>query len=178
MSQQLRSHHGQVLEVIALCLCWERARGTWLTLSAHPWANLHCWHLKCWFLSTYANCCNFPDEAAIRIPWYNADRFFLTFSIMHSLFSLHFVRAVSAWSGTESLWKLRGNCIRLPTLWKGKLLANLFKPLALFSSAIVLGIHDCLIGDLFYCVVLSGVRESDLYQTNYPPFSPFRSLPH
>lgn len=35
----------------------------------------------------------------------------------------------------------------------------------------VLGIHDCLIDDLFYCVVLYGAMENNLYQTNYP-FSP------
>lgn len=32
----------------------------------------------------------------------------------------------------------------------------------------VLGIHDCLIDDLFYCVVLYGAMENNLYQTNYP----------
>lgn len=36
----------------------------------------------------------------------------------------------------------------------------------------VLGIHDCLIDDLFYCVVLYGVMENNLYQTNYPFFPP------
>ena len=40
----------------------------------------------------------------------------------------------------------------------------------------VLGIHDCLIGDLFYCVVLYGATESDLYQTNYPSFPPTTAL--
>lgn len=33
----------------------------------------------------------------------------------------------------------------------------------------VLGIHDCLIDDLFYCVVLYGAMENNLYQTNYAP---------
>lgn len=36
----------------------------------------------------------------------------------------------------------------------------------------VLGIHDCLIDDLFYCVVLYGAMENNLYQTNYPLFFP------
>lgn len=36
----------------------------------------------------------------------------------------------------------------------------------------VLGIHDCLIDDLFYCVVLYGAMENNLYQTNYPFFAP------
>lgn len=30
---------------------------------AQLWPKLRRWHLKCWFWSTYANCCNFPDEA-------------------------------------------------------------------------------------------------------------------
>lgn len=40
----------------------------------------------------------------------------------------------------------------------------------------VLGIHDYLIGDLFYCVVLYGGMESDLYQTNYPPHYCIRAV--
>lgn len=54
-------------------------------LSSVPSPNLrHClsgWHLKCCFLTTYANCCNFPDEAA---SWYlDAAKIVLHFLCAH-----------------------------------------------------------------------------------------------
>lgn len=70
--------------------------------SSVPGPNLrHClsgWHLKCCFLTTYANCCNFPDEVA---SWYlDAAKIVLHFLCRAPLG--HLVRVVSAWSATES----------------------------------------------------------------------------
>ncbi len=115
-----------------MCFPWVHRRGHG-ALSSVPGPNLrHClsgWHLKCCFLTTYANCCNFPDEAA---SWYlDAAKI-----VLH--FSARAARPFGPCSvSLECYWKpakLQANCIRLPTLWKGKLLANLFKPLAYFHQ--------------------------------------------
>lgn len=68
---------------------------------AHLWPNLWRWHLKCWFWSTYANCCNFPDEAPF---WYLG----VAKIVLHFLCAplCHLLRVVSAQSATES----RQNC--------------------------------------------------------------------
>lgn len=71
MSRQLRAHQGCCMMGDCL-MCFPRVhRRGHGALSSVPGPNLrHClsgWHLKCCFLTTYANCCNFPDEAA---SWY------------------------------------------------------------------------------------------------------------
>ena len=79
------------------------ASPSWRTLQslAHLWPNLWRWHLKCWFWSTYANCCNFPDEAPF---WYlDVAKIVLRF-LCGPLCHLH--RSVSEQSATES----RQNC--------------------------------------------------------------------
>lgn len=80
-----------------------RQSPSWRTLHtlAHPWPNLWRWHLKCWFWSTYANCCNFPDEA----PFWYLD---VAKIVLHFLCAplCHLHRVVSAPSTTES----RQNC--------------------------------------------------------------------
>ncbi len=58
-------------------------------------------HLKCWFWSTYANCCNFPDEAPF---WYLDVAKIVLHFLCGPLCHLH--RVVSAQSATES----RQNC--------------------------------------------------------------------
>lgn len=98
------------------------------TLS-HLWPNLWCWHLKCWFWSTYANCCNFPDEA----PFWYLD---VAKIVLHFLCGprCHLHCVVSAQSATES----EQNCKQIASdcqhCEKGKLLANLFKPLVYFHQ--------------------------------------------
>ena len=119
---------GRAWWVIALR---SRASLSWRTLHTlpHLWPNLWRWHLKCWFWSTYANCCNFPDEA----PFWYLD---VAKIVLHFLCGLLLPFALCSVS-SKCLWKhtkLPANCIRLPTLWKGKLLANLFKPLAYFHQ--------------------------------------------
>lgn len=96
---------------------------------AHLWRNLWCWHLKCWFWSTYANCCNFPDEA----PFWYLD---VAKIVLHFLCGprCHLHCVVSAQSATES----EQNCKQIASdcqhCEKGKLLANLFKPLVYFHQ--------------------------------------------
>lgn len=79
------------------------ASPSWRTLRtlAHLWPNLWRWHLKCWFWSTYANCCNFPDEAPF---WYLDVAKIVLHFLCGPLCHLH--RVVSAQSATES----RQNC--------------------------------------------------------------------
>lgn len=79
------------------------ASPSWRTLHtlAHLWPNLWRWHLKCWFWSTYANCCNFPDEAPF---WYLDVAKIVLHFLCGPLCHLH--RVVSAQSATES----RQNC--------------------------------------------------------------------
>lgn len=79
------------------------ASPSWRTLRtlAHLWPNLWRWHLKCWFWSTYANCCNFPDEAPF---WYLDVAKIVLHFLCGPLCHLHCV--VSAQSATES----RQNC--------------------------------------------------------------------
>lgn len=96
---------------------------------AHLWRNLWCWHLKCWFWSTYANCCNFADEA----PFWYLD---VAKIVLHFLCGprCHLHCVVSAQSATES----EQNCKQIASdcqhCEKGKLLANLFKPLVYFHQ--------------------------------------------
>lgn len=96
---------------------------------ARLWPNLWCWHLKCWFWSTYANCCNFPDEA----PFWYLD---VAKIVLHFLCGprCHLHCVVSAQSATES----EQNCKQIASdcqhCEKGKLLANLFKPLVYFHQ--------------------------------------------
>lgn len=96
---------------------------------AHLWQHLWCWHLKCWFWSTYANCCNFPDEA----PFWYLD---VAKIVLHFLCGpcCHLHCVVSAQSATES----EQNCKQIASdcqhCEKGKLLANLFKPLVYFHQ--------------------------------------------
>lgn len=125
MSQQLWGHHWH--EMIALHSTVSPPRRTPCTL-AHLWRNLWCWHLKCWFWSTYANCCNFPDEA----PFWYLD---VAKIVLHFLCGpRHLHGVVSAQSATES----EQNCEQIASdcqhCEKGKLLANLFKPLVYFHQ--------------------------------------------
>lgn len=126
MSQQLWGHHWH--KVIALHSTVSPPWRTACTLS-HLWPNLWCWHLKCWFWSTYANCCNFPDEA----PFWYLD---VAKIVLHFLCGprCHLHHGVSAQSATES----EQNCKQIASdcqhCEKGKLLANLFKPLVYFHQ--------------------------------------------
>jgi len=84
-----------------LCVPWQVHPGGHCAPFAHLWPNLWRWHLKCWFWSTYANCCNFPDKAPF---WYLDVAKIVLHFLCGPLCHLHDV--VSAQSATES----RQNC--------------------------------------------------------------------
>lgn len=94
MSQQLWGHHYQ--EMMGDCFAFHGK-----SILEDPLlicgTNLWRWHLKCWFWSTYANCCNFPDEAPF---WYLDVAKIVLHFLCGPLCHLH--RSVSVQSAPES----------------------------------------------------------------------------